>query len=183
MTSIKPFVLAAAAVFALGSAPLIAQEPSPSPQPEGVEHHHILAAHHANAQQHAKALHHHASTAKTVNKEIAKEHAEEIGRSVEAAEKHTVHIEQHMTAAEKTAAAAHLTSMHEHHAAALKHHAELTAELNKENPDAAKVKEHAAAIHHHVTAAAASHAAIMKQRNVKPPVTPSPSPSPSDDRR
>ena len=182
--SIKSTVLVATAAFALGSAPVRAQAPSPSPQPTGAEHHHVLAAHHANAQQHAKALHHHAATSKTINKEVAKEHAEEIDRSLDAAEKHTGHVEESMTPAEKTAAAAHLKSMHEHHAQAKKHQAELRAELNKENPDPAKVKEHAAQIHHHVTAASTSHTAVMKQRNVKQPVTPSPaaSPSPSDDR-
>ena len=87
------WMLPVAACLALGAGPLAAQEPSPSPsptpytpplpEPAGAEHHHAMAAHHANAIQHSKALHHHAATAKTINKEVAKEHAEEAGRSIE----------------------------------------------------------------------------------------------------
>ena len=187
------WMLPVAACLALGAGPLAAQEPSPSPsptpytpplpEPAGAEHHHAMAAHHANAIQHSKALHHHAATAKTINKEVAKEHAEEAGRSIEAAEKHTARLEGSMTEAEKKQHAAHLKAIHEHHAQAKQHQEVVTQELNKEQPEAGKVKEHAAQMHHHVTAAQAHHAAIMRARRVReaaPPPSPAASPSPSD---
>jgi predicted GNAT superfamily acetyltransferase len=62
-----------------------------------------------------------------------------------------------MTESEKKVAAAHLKAIHEHHAKAKEHHAALTQELNKDQPDPANVREHAAQIHHHVTQAQTSH--------------------------
>jgi hypothetical protein len=174
-------LIATVACLGLGAVPLAAQEPSPSPPPAGAEHHHAVAAHHANAMQHAKALHHHAHTSKTVNKEVAKEHAEEMGRSVDAAEKHTEALEKSMSESEKKAHAANLKSIHEHHAQAKEHHEALNKELAKEQPEPAKVKEHSARIYHHVSAAHASHTAVMKQRKVReasPPPSPMSSPSP-----
>ena len=153
MHPIPRITLAAMACLGLAAVPLAAQEPSPSPPPPaGAEHHHAIVAHHANAMHNAKALHHHAHTSKAINKEVAKEHAEEMGRSVDAAEKHTQALEKTMSESERKAHAAHLKSIHEHHAQAKEHHEALNKELAKEQPEPAKVKEHTAHIYHHVSA-------------------------------
>jgi hypothetical protein len=172
MNSTKWSIITGLACLALAPVSLKAQETPPA----GTEHHHAVAAHHANAMHHAKALHHHANTSKTINKEVAKEHAEEAGRSIDAAEKHTGKVEQNMSESEKKAAAPHLKSIHEHHAEAREHHAALTKELGKDQPDPAKVREHTAHIHHHVSRAHASHVELMKQRKVKEATPPTPPP-------
>ncbi len=164
-------VLAVVCMLGLVSvAAALAAEDTTSGQTEA--HHHMITGHHQNALHHAKALHHHAKTAKPMDKEVAKEHAEEIGKSLDAADKHTAKVEEKMTEAHKTATAADLKGMKEEHAKAHEAHAALNEELSKENPEPAKVAEHAAKVHQHVTKAAKHHAAIKKAEGVKEPVAP-----------
>ncbi len=136
----------------------------------GEEHHHALSAHHANAMEHAKALHHHAATHKMVNKEVAKEHVEEIGKSLEAAKRHHAAIEQATAGDAKLKA--HHDAIHAHHATAMQHHAALKAEVEKPAPDSNVLKEHAAGVHHAIKQAEAEHKTLKGKRKVKEPAEP-----------
>jgi chromosome segregation ATPase len=163
MSSMKWNMLAALACLAAAPAVLTAQEP----QPPGYEVHHALAAHHANAAYHARALHHHASTSTTINRQLAQEHAAEIGRSLDAADRHNQSIEGSMSDAERRAGAAHLQSIRDHQAKARERYSALNQELSNAHPDAARVRAHTAYIHQQVTQAQASHQELMRQRRVR----------------
>lgn len=155
-----------------------AQEEKAAPaQGTGEEHHHAITAHHKNAQEHAKALHHHAATKTEMDKTVAKEHTEEMGKSISGAKTHHEAVKQHMTETEKTAAQPHSEAMAMHHDKAAAHHKALTEEMAKDKPDTAKVQEHTAAIHHHMKQAETEHKKMMKKRGVtdaKTPPTPPP---------
>ncbi len=136
------------------------------------QHHHMLAAHHKNAIEHAKALHHHAATSKEINKAVAKEHTEEIGKSLEAAKKHHGWLEEHTREAKNLQM--HHEAIRQHHVKATEHHQELKSEIEKPSPDGEKIKEHVAAVHHELSKAQAEHKAMKTKRRVGEPKAPLP---------
>jgi hypothetical protein len=173
-----PSALAIALFSSWLFSPAAAQTPAAAPTAgaakqanvAGEEHHHALSAHHKNVQEHAKALHHHADSHEPVNKEAAKEHNEEIGRSLEAAKRHHEALKQ-STAGDAKAKVQH-DAIDMHHAAAAQHHAALKTELDKPTPDPKVVKEHAAAVHGEIKAAEAAHQQLKTARKVKEPREP-----------
>jgi hypothetical protein len=138
--------------------------------PAGEEHHHALSAYHKNAMEHAKALHHHASMHKSISKEVAKEHVEEMGKSLESAKRHHAAIEQVTSGDAKLKP--HHDAIHAHHAKATEHQAALKAEVEKPLPDAKAVKEHAAGVHQEIKQAEAEHKAMKSKRKVREPAEP-----------
>jgi len=144
-------------------------KPAATPAP-GEAHYQALSAHHKNVEEHAKALHHHAGTHATIDKDVAKEHAEEMGKSLSAAKRHHAAIEQAAPADAKTKP--HHDAITAHHASATEHHTALKTELEKSAPDAQAVKEHAAAVHKEIKAAEAANKQLKAAKNVKEPVEP-----------
>lgn len=131
--------------------------------------HHALTVHHHNILHHATTLHHIAKHGCTnTNKQIAEEHAEEIGKSLEAAKKHHAKIEEHASKERKH----HHTTIREHHSKATEHHEALKKELQKPTHDCSKIKHHAASLYDRIKKARDEHKAIKSKSKISEPKEP-----------
>jgi hypothetical protein len=135
---------------------------------KGDEDHGALSVYDKNAMEHAKALYRHAKLNTQINKEVTNEHADEIGRSIDAAKRHQAVLEKIVP--EDTKLDAKLKARHEalkaRYAKATEFLSALKAEGAKQEPDAKVIKEHAAAIYHEIKRAEAEHRPLRVLRKI-----------------
>ena len=134
---------------------------------KGEEHHHLLTVSLKNASEHAKALAHYATVNKVLDKKIANEHGDAIGKYLDAAKNHLTAIEGQMTAEQKTSVEKNLSDLDSALAGADMHYTELKAELAKETLDPAMIKAHSTSVYTELQKAIAAHKAMMTKHGVQ----------------
>jgi hypothetical protein len=137
---------------------------------KGEENHRALSVYHRNAMEHSRALYHYAATSAQLNKELIKEHTNEIGRNIEGAKRHHTVLEK-VTAAESDLKERH-AAIRMHHAMATENYEALKVEVGKQAPEAKIIKEHAAGVYHALKRAESENIAMKGTRKVTEPVEP-----------
>ncbi|HVP35522.1 MAG TPA: hypothetical protein VMT04_00870 [Terriglobales bacterium] len=147
-----------------------AQKKAPA---KGEEHHHLLTVSLRNASEHAKALAHYATVNKVLDKKIANEHGDAIGKYLDAAKNHLTAIEGQITEEQKKTAGKNLTDLDSALAGADMHYTELKAELAKETLDPAMIKAHSTGVYNELEKAMTAHKALMTKHGVQEAKKPS----------
>jgi hypothetical protein len=137
----------------------------------GEEDHHQLAIYHKSAAEHAKALHDHAATQGPIDKKFANEYVEQIGASLEAAEKHLSQLE--ISAKDDMEKFPNeFRTMRTELDNALKHFKLLKTEIDKDVPGRERAKEHSSAIYNSAKKGQEANSTIMKKRGIAEPKEP-----------
>lgn len=137
----------------------------------GEEDQHQFAIYAKSATEHAKALHDHAATQGPIDKKFATEYVEQIGMSLDAAEKHLSQLE---TAAKDAMDKfpTDFKTMRTELDNAMEHYNLLKTEIDKEVPSREKVKEHTSAIYDSAKKGEQVNSSIMKKRGIAEPKNP-----------
>lgn len=133
---------------------------------KGEEYHHALALEFLHSADHAKALQHQASLDHPLNMELVKQHADEIGRSLENAR--VDHAMIHKTYDEKNTndVKENHNALLEAHTKALEAYQKLKGEVQQKNIDKGAIGTLATTIYEHASHAAAEHKDAMKKLGV-----------------
>ena len=136
------------------------------------DHYLALAAFYQNALDDVKALYHHAATNPTFDEALANEYADEICRSLKAAKKHQVIVEQELSVRDKADFQAHLDVISKYRAKAKEHYQDLDNELFKSKTDPKEVKNIAASLYRDLMKAFEEYKVMRKHAGVPEPVAP-----------
>jgi hypothetical protein len=120
------------------------------------ENHKKLAEHHTAVLKKSGEL----STGTATDK---KKTTTEIGTNIEGAKKQHGELETKQTEKDKTVSKVHHDAIKKHHANATKHHMALKTEVEKPNPDPAKVKEHSTNVNNEMKKTEKHHTEIKKK--------------------
>lgn len=136
------------------------------------DHYLALAALYQNTLEHVKALYHHATANPKFEEAIAKEHADEISRSLDAAKKHQTVVEQELSARDKADFQEHLDVISNYRAKAKEHYQELDNELFKSKTDPKEVGNITARLYRDLMKAFDEYKEMRKHAGVPEPVEP-----------
>jgi len=154
MKTVKQLV--SVAVISLISAFSVNAQTSTTPTKDDL--HKKLTLHHTTATEHANKI----KSGATKTTAEHKTAAIEAGKHLNEAKAAHKQLKASIPANKKAAAQVHHDAIDKHHTAAEMHHKELTAELSKTAPDAAKVKSHATGLHTSLTSAEKEHQALKE---------------------
>jgi chromosome segregation ATPase len=160
-------------------------KPGPGPKiekkvvPKDEEYYQMMEVHLRNMSDHARMLYHHAATrtSAVLNREVIKEHVNDIGASLEATKKYIARVEAGMTQAEMTESKAAFDELHASIAKAEESFKALRTEVEAAEPKLMAIRTHAAGVHHEAEKAVTGEKAIMAKRGIvepPPPVYPQP---------
>jgi hypothetical protein len=136
------------------------------------DHYLALAALYQNALEHVKALYHHVTANPKFEEAIAKEHADEISRSLDAAKKHQMVVEQELSARDKADFQAHLDVISKYRANAKEHYQELADELFKSKTNPKEVGNITARLYRDLMKAFDEYKVMRQHAGVPEPIAP-----------
>lgn len=147
---------------------------------KGEEYYHMMATQTRNINEHARMMYHHAATRTeaTMNREVMREHVNDIGASLESTKKYLARVEEGMSQAEKTDSKAVLDEMHEDMAKMDAAYKSLKSEVESPQPKPEAMRQQAATMHQQSEMMMKSQKAMQEKYNVPepppPPVMPQP---------